>query len=57
MNFGREALDPAVHGDVVHGDAALGEQFLDVPVGQAIAEVPADRDRNHLSRESEAGKR
>jgi hypothetical protein len=49
-----EPLDPAVDGDVVHGDAALGEQFLDVAVGQPIAQVPADRDCDHLPREPEA---
>jgi hypothetical protein len=32
-----------VDGDMVHLDAALGEQFLDVSVGQAEAQVPADR--------------
>jgi hypothetical protein len=38
---------------VVHGDAALGQQFLDVPVRQAIAQLPADRDRDHLRRKPE----
>jgi hypothetical protein len=32
---GREPLHPTVDGDVVDIDAALGEQLLDVPVGQA----------------------
>jgi len=35
----REALDPAVDGGVVDFDAAFGEQFLDVEVGEAEAEV------------------
>jgi hypothetical protein len=39
-----EALHPSVDGDVIDGDAALGQQFLNVPVGQAIPQVPADRD-------------
>jgi hypothetical protein len=53
--LGGEPLDPPVDGDVVHGDAALGQQLLDIPVGQALAQVPADRDRDHLPREPEAG--
>lgn len=28
----------------------LGQRLLDVPIGQAVAEVPADRDRDHLRR-------
>jgi hypothetical protein len=42
--LGSEPLDPAVNGDVVHGDAPLGQQLLNVPVGQAVPQVPADRD-------------
>jgi hypothetical protein len=42
---------------VVNFDAALGEQFLQVPIGQPVAEVPADRDRDHLGREPEPGER
>jgi hypothetical protein len=41
--LGREALDPAVDRDVVDLDPALGQQLLDVPVGQAEPQVPADR--------------
>jgi hypothetical protein len=33
----REPLDPAVHGDMVGLDAALGEQLLDIAVGQPEA--------------------
>jgi hypothetical protein len=50
----REPLDSPVHGDVVDGDAALGQQLLDVPVGQPGREVSADRDRDHLPREPQA---
>jgi hypothetical protein len=32
-------------------DAAFSEQFFDVAVGQAIAQIPAHRDRDHLARE------
>jgi hypothetical protein len=45
---GREALHPAVDGDVIDLDAALGEQFLNVPVGQAEAQVPAHCHQDHL---------
>src|SRR5512135_3430299 len=49
-----EALDPAVDGDVIDGDAALGQQLLYVAVGQAVAQVPADGQGDHLPREAEA---
>jgi hypothetical protein len=49
-----EALDPAEDGDVIHGDSALGQQFLHITVGQAVPPVPADRDRDDLGREPEA---
>ena len=39
-----------MHGDVVDLDAALGQQFLHVPIREAVAQVPADRDRDHLRR-------
>jgi Cytidylate kinase-like family len=32
----------------------VSEQLLDVAVGQAVPQVPADRDRDHLRREPEA---
>jgi hypothetical protein len=41
---------------VIDGDAALGQQLLDVPVGQAVTQVPADRHGDHLSREPETSK-
>jgi hypothetical protein len=47
----REPLHPPAHGEVVHGDAPLGQQLLDVPVGQAVTQAPADRDRDDLTRE------
>jgi hypothetical protein len=49
-----ETLDPPVDGDVVDGDAALVEQFLDIAIGQAVPQVPADSDGDHLPREPEA---
>jgi hypothetical protein len=48
LQFGRVALHPPPQGDVIHGDAALGEQFLDVPVREGEAQVPADGQKNHL---------
>jgi hypothetical protein len=35
--LGGEPLDPPVDSDVIDGDSAIGQQLLDVPVGQAIA--------------------
>jgi hypothetical protein len=37
--------------------AALGQQLLHIAVGQAIAQIPADRDRDHLRGEPKPGKR
>ena len=53
----REPLHPPVHGDVVDVDAALGQQLLDVPVGQAEPQIPAHRQHDHLRREPEPGER
>ncbi len=52
-----EALYPPVDGDVVDFDAAFGEEFFDVAVGQAVAEVPAHGQQDYLGREPVAGKR
>jgi hypothetical protein len=49
-----EALHPPVNGDVINGYTALGQQLLDIPVRQAIAQVPPDRDRDHSRRKPEA---
>jgi len=38
----RESLHPPIDGDVVDLNAAFGEQFLDVAVGEAKAQIPAD---------------
>jgi hypothetical protein len=46
-----EPLDPSVDGDVVDSDTALSQQLLDVAVGQAIPQVPANRGRDHLRRD------
>ena len=50
-----KALDPPVDADVVHLDPALGKELLDVPVGEAEAQVPADRQGDDLGREPVAG--
>jgi hypothetical protein len=42
---------------VVDLDAAFDEEFLDVAVGQTEAEVPADREHDHIRWEAEAGER
>ena len=49
-----EALDPPIDGDVIDPDAALGQQLLNVTVGQAVTQVPADGDRDHPPRKAEA---
>jgi hypothetical protein len=41
-----ETLHPTVDRDVIDGDTALGQQFLDIALGQAVPQVPADRDRD-----------
>jgi hypothetical protein len=40
-----EALHPPVEGHVVDVDAAFGEEFLQVAVGEAVAQVPATASR------------
>jgi hypothetical protein len=51
-----ERLDPPVDSHMVDLDAAFSEQFFHVAVGQAIAQVPAHRDRDHLAREPISGR-
>ncbi|GAB3832564.1 hypothetical protein GCM10027610_024920 [Dactylosporangium cerinum] len=53
----REPLHPPEDGDVVDLDTALEEEFFDVAIGQAIPQVPANRDHDHLRREPEPGER
>jgi hypothetical protein len=48
-------LDPSVDRDVVDLDPALGQQLLDVSVGEAEAQVPADRQGDDLRREPVPG--
>lgn len=56
MNSGVKRCTHPVDGDVINGDTALGQQLLNIPVGQPIAQVPADRDRYLFRREPEASK-
>jgi hypothetical protein len=51
----REAHHPPVDGGVVDLDAALGKQLLGVAVGEAKAQVPADRQHDHIRREAGTG--
>jgi hypothetical protein len=50
-----EPLYPSVHSDIVHLDPSLVEKLLDVAVGQAEPQVPADSQGVDLGRESESG--
>jgi hypothetical protein len=50
----REPLHPSVDGDVVNLDTALAEQFLDVPLGEAKPEVPANCQHDHVGWEAKA---
>jgi hypothetical protein len=52
-----EPLHPPVHRHVVDVDAAFGQEFFDVSVGQPVAQIPAHRQRDHLGRETETGER
>ena len=47
----RQHIKP--HSKVVGLDTALGQQLLDIAVGEAVPQVPADRDRDHFRREPE----
>jgi len=48
-----EPLHPPIQGDVIDLDPTLGQQLLEVPVGQAVPQVPANRQQDHLWREPE----
>jgi hypothetical protein len=42
---------------VIHLDATLGQELLDVPIGQPVAQLPADREGDQLGRELGAAER
>ena len=44
-----------VDADVVNGDTAVGQQLPNIPVGQPVSQIPADRGRDHLGWEPQAG--
>ena len=50
--LGGEPMNPPVHRHVIDLDAALGEELLHVPVGQAEPQVPPDRQGDDLGREA-----
>jgi hypothetical protein len=47
----REGLHPAVHADVVDHHASLGQQLLDVTVREAVPQIPAHGQDDHVGRE------
>jgi hypothetical protein len=51
----RKAEHPPVDSHVVDLDTALGEQLLDITVGQPEAQVPADSHDDDIGREPESG--
>jgi len=53
----REALHPPEQRHMVRLDTALGEELFQVPVGQSVAQVPADRQQDHVRRKPEPGER
>src|SRR3954453_17704324 len=52
-----EALDPAVHGRVIHLHAPVGEHGLEIAIADRELQVPAHGPEDHLSREAEAAER
>ena len=53
----REALDPAIQGDVVDLDTPVGKHGLEVAVADRELQVPAHRPQDHPGREAEATER
>src|SRR5829696_4285775 len=52
----REPPPPAVDGDVVDLDPALGDELLDIAKREAEAEIPADRQHDHVGCEAKPAK-
>ncbi|MDT4903392.1 MAG: hypothetical protein QOH52_1408 [Pseudonocardiales bacterium] len=52
-----ERLYPPLDRGVIDDDAAFGEQFFHVAVRLAVAQVPAQRQCDHLTRKAIAGRR
>ena len=47
-----EPLHPPIHAHVIDGDATLSQQLYNVAVGEPVAQVPANRNRDHIRREA-----
>jgi hypothetical protein len=52
----REAQHPPIDRHVVHINTPLGEEFLHIAVRQTEAQVPADRQHDHIGRERKPAK-
>ncbi len=52
-----EPLDPSEDRDVIDLDAALGQELLDVPVGETEPQVPPDGEGDDVRREPVADER
>jgi hypothetical protein len=50
-------LDPPVDVDVIDLDASLGQELLNVSVGEPVAQVPPDRQQDHVRGEAVPKKR
>ena len=48
-----EPLDPPEQGHMVDLDAPFGEEFLKIPIGQSVTQVPTDGDQDDLRRQPE----
>src|SRR3954466_14256583 len=57
LEFGREALDPAIHGRVIDLDPTIGQHQLEVAVADRELQVPAHRPEDDLGRKAEAAER
>ena len=53
----REALHPAENADVVDLHSTLGQQLFHIAIRQAVTEIPAHYEHDHLPREPEASER
>ena len=49
--FGCKSLNPAPDRGMIDLQAPFGQQFLDIPVGQAEARIPSDRTQDDLGLE------
>jgi hypothetical protein len=41
---------------VIDLDATLGQQLFDIPVRQSVAQIPANRDRDHIRKKRKSAK-